>query len=383
MRPPARLRRGGLATVLAGGAVAAAVLVLGCGDSSPQVTRSPNCPPVSHPAPHVRPGLTIGLNSVWNNACNLDAIRSAGVTMERVDLDWAQVEPSRGRFDWRHYDHLVGIAAKHGITVMPLIMGVPGWAGPWDSVTADPPGFAAFVARAVSRYGPHGALWRAHPRLPYRPAVWFEIWNEPYLAQFSDGGPKPAAYAKLFKLSVMAGRKASPQARFLIAADTSGLTKNGDSIPWVDTMYRTVPDLGRYVDGVAVHPYSSRSPLVLTGGGPQRYEFRRIETLRGMFIAHGTDRPFWITEVGWATCPGNPSNCVTEEQQATYTGQVLDEVRRNYSAWVKAVFFYNFRDSPASTDPSDKEQWFGLIRRDGSAKPAWAVLQAQARLNRG
>lgn len=379
MRPPARLRRGGLATTLAGGAVAVAVLASGCGDPSPQVTRSPNCPPISKPAPHVRAGLTLGLNSVWNNACNLDAIRSVGVTMERVEIAWPQIEPRRGHFNWRHYDHMIGLAARHGITVLPLVMGVPGWVGSTLSVSADPRGFAAFTALVVRRYGPHGSLWRAHPRYPYHPAMWFEIWNEPYLAQFSDGGPQPGAYARLFKLAAAAGRKASRQAHFLIAADTTGVTAEGKQVPWVEAMYATVPDLGRYFDGVAVHPYAGpRGPLFFAAGNERRFEFRRIEALRALFLAHGAAKPFWITEVGWSTCPGSRSDCVSEQKQATYVGQVLDEVKRNYSSWVKAVFFYNYRDSPSSTDPSDKEQWFGLIRRDGSAKPAWAVLRAKA-----
>jgi polysaccharide biosynthesis protein PslG len=380
MRPPARLRRGGLTTVLAGGAVAAAVAVSACSNPPPQVTRSPKCPPVSKPAARARPGLTLGLNSVWNNACNLDAIRSVGVTMERVEIAWPQVEARRGRFNWHHYDHLIGLAAKHGITVLPLVMGIPGWAGSLHSLTADPPGFAAFTALVVRRYGPHGSLWRAHPKLPYHPAVWFEIWNEPYLAQFSDGGPQPGAYARLFKLAATAGRKANPQARFLIAADTSGLTDSGNEVPWVEGMYAAVPDLNQYFDGVAAHPYSApHGPLVFAAGSARRFEFRRLETLHGMFLAEGANKPFWITEVGWSTCPGSPTDCVTEAQQATYVGQVLDEIRRSYSSWVKAVFFYNYRDSPDSTDPSDKEQWFGLIRRSGSAKPAWAVLGAKAR----
>jgi hypothetical protein len=41
------------------------------------------------------------------------------------------------------------------------------------------------------------------------------------------------------------------------------------------------------------------------------------------------------------------------------------------------MFVYNYRDSASVTNPTDKERWFGLIRRDGSPKPAWQVLRAE------
>jgi hypothetical protein len=301
--------------------------------------------------------------------------------MERLDIGWPEVEPSRGHWRWGESDHQFTEAARHGVTVLPLLMGVPGWTGASPTtIPADPTGFAGYVARAVRRYGPGGSFWRRHPRLPYHPAVWFELWNEPYLEQFSNGGPRPAVYARLVKAAASAGRRASPKAKFLLAADTSGLATGGRATPWVQALYRAVPDLNRYFDGVAAHPYSApRGPLVDIPGTNTRFEFRRVELLHKMFVARGAGaKPFWITEVGWSTCPALTQDCVSEGRQATYIGQVLNTVKNRYSAWLRAVFLYNYRDSPASPDPTDREHWFGLIRRDGSPKPAWSVLRANA-----
>jgi polysaccharide biosynthesis protein PslG len=302
--------------------------------------------------------------------------------MERLEVGWPSVERQRGRWSWGQFDEQFAITARHGVTILPLLMGVPGWAGGNEySIGTDQKGFANYTARVVRRYGPRGSFWRAHPNLPYRPARWFEVWNEPYLSLFSEGGPNPAAYARLFKAAAIAGHKASPSARFLLAADESGQTESGSLEPWIGPMYSAVPDLNRYFDGVAVHPYSAPSgPLQFTPGHNARFQFRRIETIRNEFVARGAERkPFWITEIGWSTCPANPDDCTTEGKQATYLGQMLHTVKTNYASFVRAVFIYNYRDSPSSSDPRNKEVWFGLIRRDGSPKPAWNVLRAEAR----
>jgi polysaccharide biosynthesis protein PslG len=351
-------------------ALALALLISACASSDGEP------PPVSGAGNR----LVVGLNSVWNNPADLSRVAAAGVKMERLEIDWPQVEPARGRWNWREFDPQFAVTARHGITVLPLVMGIPSWVSPNEfAVAQGGGGFSNFVAQVVRRYGPKGAFWRSHPGVPYHPATWFEVWNEPYLPQFSDGGPQPAAYARLFKAAVQAGRKASRGARFLLAADTTGVTAAGQQPAWVDPMYRAVPDLNRYIDGIATHPYSStQSPLVYVPGQISRFEFRRIGHLRQLFAAHGAGKkPFWITEIGWSTCPAS-EDCVNEARQATYLRQLFRLVKTRLP-WVKAVFVYNYRDSPEATNPSDKEHWFGLVRRDGSEKPGWSVLRAAAR----
>lgn len=367
LRP--RLRRG-IGLALAASTVSLALLASACSDSSGDL-------PVGSAASN---RLIVGLNSVWNNPSNLTRLADAGVRIERLEIDWGSVEPSRGRWNWSSFDDQFAVTARHGITVLPLLMGIPGWTGAAQyAIASGGSGFAGYVGQVVRRYGPRGSFWRTHPRVPYHPATWFEIWNEPYLPQFSDGGPHPEAYARLFKAAVQAGRRASPRAKFLLAADTSGVTDSGALPGWVAPMYRAVPDLNRYVDGIATHPYSStQSPLVYTPGRIARFEFRRIGRLRDLFAAHGAGRkPFWITEIGWSTCPAS-EDCVNEARQATFLRQLFTLVKARLP-WVKAVFVYNYRDSPQVTNPSDKEHWFGLIRRDGSPKPAWNVIRAAAR----
>ncbi|HXD59398.1 MAG TPA: hypothetical protein VN606_15840 [Thermoleophilaceae bacterium] len=349
-------------------------------DGQPVAGDTSHCADVPIAAPPKRhSSLIIGLNSVWHNDCNLAAVAGAGVTMERLEIPWDSVEPEPGKWDFGEFDRELTLAARHGLTVLPLLMNVPGWAGKaWNAFPSNTAAFDAYVAEVVSRYGPHGSFWREHPHVPARPAQWFEIWNEPYLSQFSAGGVDPAAYARLYKGAAMAGKSADPAARFLIQAELYTSQENGDSGDWVDPMFAAVPDLARWFDGVAVHPYTSTdSPDTYTPDDP-RGEFRRIENIRRQFAAHGAgSKPFWITEVGWSTCPGSPDDCVSDEKQAAYLTSVFNIVKSDYSSWVRAVFPYNYRDGNED-NVADKEQWFGLIRRGGEPKPAWNVLRAAA-----
>jgi hypothetical protein len=336
------------------------------------------CPRVGSAGTPPRPTLIVGANAVWNRQCDLRALVSAGVRWERFELDWARVEPRPGHWTWGYVDKQFAETARAGVTMLPQLMGPPRWAERTEVTIPSRPGrFAAFVARVVRRYGTHGTFWRAHPALPNRAVRWFELWNEPYLSQFSAAGPRPDLYARLVKASAIAGRRADPSARFLLQADTVAIDARDKSSGWVGPMYSAVPDLNRYFDGVAAHPYAGvAGPDYYTPGARDRGQFRRIQELHNDFISRGAgDKPFWITEIGWSTCPANHQACVTPAQQAAYTLRVFQIVKNEYQPWMRAVFLYNYRDS-FRTEASNKEYFFGLLRHDGTPKPVWNVIRS-------
>jgi len=75
----------------------------------------------------------------------------------------------------------------------------------------------------------------------------------------------------------------------------------------------------------------------------------------------------WATEYGAPT--GGP-NSVTEQAQATMVTVSLNVwYDKPYAG---PMFWYSVRDTGTST--SDREQHFGVLRHDGTAKPAYATL---------
>jgi hypothetical protein len=53
---------------------------------------------------------------------------------------------------------------------------------------------------------------------------------------------------------------------------------------------------------------------------------------------------------------------------------VFQIARTDYKNFVRAVFVYNYRDFPQQ-QPNNKEDWFGLFKANGLAKPSWNVVE--------
>jgi polysaccharide biosynthesis protein PslG len=331
-------------------------------------------------ARRTRPGgLVVGIHATLRAErggvlCRVtDLARRSGAEVVREDLDWRAVEPRAGRLDWRRYDAIFAVAARRGLTVLPIVGSTPAWAGPRaNAPPRDARTYARFLARSAARYGPGGAFWRDHPELPRRPATQLELYNEPFLPAGDEPGPDPAAYARLVREAVPAARRANPRVRFLIAGETTWTTDFETYRPWMDALYAAVPDLGRYFDAVSVHPYSADPPAHYAPGGNTRWQSRRLEQVRQTLTAHGdAGKPLFVTEIGWSTCPDHP-DCVTEAQQAAYLRSFFALARARWS-YVPAVFVYHLRDHEGDGD--DKEAFYGLIHADGSPKPAWRALR--------
>ncbi len=95
-------------------------------------------------------------------------------------------------------------------------------------------------------------------------------------------------------------------------------------------------------------------------------------TCSGVRAIAGT-RPLVATEVGYHTSPisTNPWHwAVSESAQAKYT---LREFLELYNAGVQRTFAYELIDE--GTAPSEMEFHFGLLRNDGTPKPAFTALR--------
>jgi hypothetical protein len=305
-----------------------------------------------------------------------DLTRAAGVRYVREDANWGEIEAHRGRFDWRRMDEVFGVAAQYGLTVLPVPDAPPRWAGPSErNLPDDIVAYAGLTARVAARYGPGGTFWARHPRLPYRPARYIELYNEPYYPEFSGGHPDPARYARLVAAAVPAGRLANPSVRFLIAGESTYTPDGGHTFGnWMEGMYAAVPGFGRLFDGIAVHPYSDPAPPTFYDPTSGALQARRLERVRAALVAHGdAAKHLWVTEVGWSTCP---SSCVNERQQAADLRSFFHLTRTRWRSYVDAVFVYALQDY--RTKPV-REGHFGVLRLNGSQKPAWSALRSAAR----
>jgi hypothetical protein len=335
---------------------------------------SPSPPDPPTVSDQLRVGLVANAQG-WDMSSQtvLNETEPTGARWLREEFSWSEIEPQDDSWQWSRYDHLMLEAADRNMRVLPVLIDTPKWAGPaWNSIPSDPAAFAQYAAKVTERYGPDGTFWQAHPEIASYAPDYFEIWNEPYLRYFSAGGVHPGRYARLVEAAATAGREANPSAKFLLAGEQ---TPAGDELHhFIDDMYAAVPDLNAYFDAVAVHPYGGSSAPDRRRGG---WGFPRIAGIHRTFADHGAgDKPLWITEVGWSTCPKDPRYCTSERKQAAYLSEMFTLLSTKYADYVRAVFVY--RSIDINSKRSDKEGWFGLERLDGSHKPAFHVFREAA-----
>ncbi len=326
-------------------------------------------------------------NILGGGAAQLAAVVNSGAKWTREAIGWDGTDgtgtwltesyfttPQSGRGWVLSYDTMMLDCAENGITVLPILHG--DW--PVPSSTTN---FASFAAVVVARYGTGGSFWTAHPAYAAFAPVWFEVWNEPY-ATWWDPMPDVAHYAALYKATVIAGRAANANVKFLCAACNDYSVDGENWTNWVDDLYTAVPDLNDYLDGYATHPYGNGNVDVYAVDNVNTWF--QIENIHDKFVSHGaTTQKEWLTEVGWSTWPLDPpvnadldltDDRYTDTTQASNLAVMDDYCRTLWDDFVAAYFIYTLEDSPVA-DPNAKEDWLGLIH-DGIPKSAYSIFTA-------
>lgn len=328
----------------------------------------------------------------WNDdrVAELDRASSAGATIVRTLVTWANAAPERPRqptnpFDPAYklddVDELVRAAQARGQEVLITLWGTPKWANGGKGPASVPKRWGDFqnFARAIaSRYS---------GRYPGYPFVrFYGIWNESNLGgflspQFNARGQiiGPALYAKLAAAGY-AGIKAGNRKALVAIGETSshGLDKKRagvtDSVR-PGTFARLVAAANRRLrfDAWAHHPYpypvNMKATQKVLWPNVALTSLPRFETSLDQWFKR-RNIPIWVTEYGHETRPAEPKG-VTERQQALYVTQALGMLRKDPR--VTMFVWFVFRDSPGSLWQS------GFYRANGAARPALARYRAAAR----
>ncbi|PDV98428.1 cellulase family glycosylhydrolase [Candidatus Chloroploca asiatica] len=311
--------------------------------------------PVHGPTGSAVFGLNSHLATRYPDATTMDIpaalVSELGVTWVREDFHWHRVQPQPDVWDWTFTDAAMRALLSRNINVLGVLGPSVGWATPYPGdpnndvsyYAPDPDAFAAYAQRVVTRYRRYVNHW--------------EIWNEPDHPIFWRPAPDAAAYTRLLIKTATAIRAADPSATILI----------GGINPYDTTFLRNVAAQGGWnsFDVLAIHPY-------VDPYGPEDGNLAAALTdVRAVATQHG-QKPIWVTEVGWASGPGDRDAVgrTNEQMQADYL------VRANLMLWeagVEKIFWYSFKD--------DAHNPYGLIRYgSGRAdyrlrKPAFDALR--------
>jgi hypothetical protein len=323
-------------------------------------------------------GIATGGDLVYYSQTDLDKyfqnIKDIGATWVRWDIDWTYVQSySVANYNWDGVDRVANTAKKFGINSLGTIDYSPQWAQakicPTDKQCppADPNTFAHFAGMVAARYS--------------ETITNFEIWNEPNLEGFWY--PVNAqSYVSLLKVTYTEIKKNNPNAN-VISAGLAPAADDGVNVSPI-TFINTYYSLGaqNYFDALGFHPYSYPvAPSYVASWNA----WQQIDTIRQMMISHGdSGKKIWMTEYGAPT--GGPGEMQEiNNLQFTYNADYMSENAQNEMAkgviasykvaadWMGPFFWHTLLDK--QPDRSTPENYFGLIRYDGSKKPSYITLK--------
>ncbi len=281
----------------------------------------------------------------WKIKRGLEMVREMGVPWIVEFFPWAYYEKSKGQFDFAGADRIVDHANRQGLTVIARLGFVPEWARPRTTPDGRETTFTHLDPTHYGDFANFAAAFAGH--LKGRVSH-FVIWNEPNLQnEWGMRRVDPAAYIAMLRVVYPAIKRANPDAIVLAGALAPTTERNRDvalsDLEYLAEMYsalRGMPTGDRPWDALAAHTYgTTMSPE--DAPDLQKINFRRVELLRQVMLAHGDRSPIYITETGWND-DVNWANGVTPAQRIAYTLDALDYAKASWP-WVRCVAFWVFK----------------------------------------
>lgn len=285
------------------------------------------------------------------------ALSALGLKWVRVHLHWYHLEPQEGVFELAALDDTASQLVAHGLEALFCLVGSSRFATTAPSGTTEyidvwpPRDNAEFANRLV-------ALARRYPMVTY-----WQIWNEPNSPGFWQPQEDAAAYARLFNTAATALKTALPDRKAVMAGMMyfSVMPSTGKLMLQVLGESRDV----RGADVVAYHPYTDQPE------GEPGTMLRETGNWLNAGLRHFGAREIWATEFGWSTYPGPVvvQSIISEEEQADY---LLRRLSLMMTMDYDRVFWFALSDLDERAPPRDR--FYGLLRRDGTPKPAYHAL---------
>jgi hypothetical protein len=329
---------------------------------------------LSPPAAAWVPPDFIGI-SPQNSANDRDyaLMEEAGLRSVRLPLFWSDVEsvsPLAAMPDWSGFDLGVELAAKHGMTVMPVVASSPAWVASEQRLepvlrASQRRAWASFLRRAVRRYGKGGGFWREHGELPYLPVRRWEVWNEPNIVTF--GRANPELFASLIRLSGRAIHAADSGAEAILGGlfgRPLQVPPNVSSGNFLARVYQA-RRVKKFFDGVALHPYVASADAM-------RSQIRNLRRI--MRVHRDAATPLYVTELGWGSDSFESRWERGLEGQARELDRAFSMLAGHRRSWrIGGVWWFSWADAEGSCQFCDSA---GLLTENREAKPSWYVFNA-------
>ncbi|MCS6963136.1 hypothetical protein [Thermoflexus sp.] len=303
-----------------------------------------------------------------------------GIAWTRVRFAWNEIQPN-GPEDWNPPWPAERLEAERqaGREIAALVLGTPVWARADPQVPGVPRGlyeeesrpenlWAAFLRRMATTY-PYIRTW----------IIWNEpdIWDPAYPG-YTWGGTE-ADLVRLLRVAYRTLKGLNRENRVLLGAFTYWWDAVYGRRPYFERFLETLdrdPEAlryDRYFDGLCVNLYFNPDSL-----------YDLIRWHRERMQAHGFDKPIWLTETNAApsedpTWPvPHAMFRVALEEQAAFIGQATALA---LAAGAERLAVYKLIDNAG--DRFANPEPFGLVREDGSLRPAFHAYRTAVQVLAG
>ena len=308
---------------------------------------------------------------------NPDRAAQAGVQWERLIFPWSLIQKD-GPDTWSNgyfTDQQIKDEVARGIQIVGLAAYTPQWATstPKTPRTTNVPAnlylpfddpqnyWGQFMFKLAQRYKGQVDTW--------------VIWNEPDMYSDSIAYTWDGTIGDLYqlvKVAYLAVKKANPNAKVALPGMTYWWDKEGGRPLYLARFLEaaahdpTAATHGTYFDIVVLHQYAN--PL---------NTFAAIKTMQRTLATYGLDRPIWVGESNVAPDddpigPTTPVLHASMDQQAAYVIQAFALAR---AAGAERMSIYKLVDER----PEGPGELYGLVRNDGSPRPAFTAYQTAVR----
>jgi hypothetical protein len=309
-------------------------------------------------------------------ADNSAAASQLGVGWTRIRFQWSEIQPNdSGQWNDATLEATVNADIAAGREVVGLVLNTPRWALKDENKTGVPAGmelpadnsqnlWATFLRQLVTKYAGRVNHW----------IIWNEpdIWDATYPGQTWGGSADD--FLELQRIAYTVSKAANPNVVIHLAGFTF----------WWDAQYNRTPFFQRFLDALKKDPNAAANNYYFDVATSHQY-FRPDTVydltiwLHTMMRAYGFDKPVWLVETNAAPSldptwlAPNSQFKITLDEQAAF---IVQAFAMGLAAGAERIAVYKMADTPGDREANPEP--FGLVRLDGSQRPAFAAFQTAA-----
>ena len=303
-----------------------------------------------------------------------DQASDLNISWTRMQFHWGELQPN-GADEWEVAitDDQINAELRAKREVTGLLIGIPDWARDEDDLPQglwlphdDPDNlWANFVRQTVETYDGRITHWT--------------VWNEPdiddtELAHTWDGDVDD--FAQLQRVAYLVAKEANPDAIIHLPAFTY----------WADFNAGREQYMARLLDSIMEDPQAQANKYYFDVATAHIYFqpdqiYDLLQLFQEIMADRGMDKPIWLAETNappfddqyWRV--ENPTLTVGIDEQANFIPQALAAAM---AAGAERIAIFKLQDT--ESDKFANPEPFGLLRRDGSRRPAFYAYRTASNL---